>query len=51
VDDKRVIMPAYGTYTGGLYCNRDPLRSIMNQNSIALMIGKEIYPIPISKAN
>jgi len=51
VDDKRVIMPAYGTYTGGLYCNRDPLRSIMNQNSIALMIGKEIYLIPISKAN
>ena len=51
VDDKRVIMPAYGTYTGGLYCNRDPLRSIMNQNSIALMTGKEIYPIPISKAN
>ena len=51
VDDKRVIMPAYGTYTGGLYCNRDPLRSIMNQNSIALMTGKEIYPVPISKAN
>jgi hypothetical protein len=44
-------MPAYGTYTGGLYCNRDPLRSIMNQKAIALMTGKEIYPIPMSKAN
>ena len=51
VDKNRVILPAYGTYTGGLYCNRDPLRSIMQQNAIALMMGKEIYPIPISKAN
>ena len=51
VDENRVILPAYGTYTGGLYCNRDPLHSIMQQNAIALMTGKEIYPIPISKAN
>ena len=51
VDENRVIMPAYGTYTGGLYCNRDPLRSIMQPKAIALMTGKEIYPIPISKAN
>ena len=51
VDKNRVILPSYGTYTGGLYCNRDPLRSIMQQNAIALMTGKEIYPIPISKAN
>ena len=36
---------------GGLYCNRDPLRSIMQPKAIALMTGKEIYPIPISKAN
>ena len=50
VDKNRVILPSYGTYTGGLYCNRDPLRSIMHQNAIALMTGKEIYPIPISKA-
>ena len=51
VDENRIILPAYGTYTGGLYCNRDPLRSIMQQNAIALMTGNEIYPIPISKAN
>ena len=51
VDKNRVILPSYGTYTGGLYCNRDPLRSIIQQNAIALMTGKEIYPIPISKAN
>ena len=51
VDHKRVIMPAYGTYTGGLYRNRDPLRSILDQKAIALMTGKEIYPIPMSKAN
>ena len=50
VDKNRVILPSYGTYTGGLYCNLDPLRSIMHQNAIALMTGKEIYPIPISKA-
>ena len=51
VDKNRVILPSYGTYTGGLYCNRDPLRSIMQQNAIALLTGKEIYTIPISKAN
>ena len=51
VDKNRIILPSYGTYTGGLYCNLDPLRSIMHQNAIALMTGKEIYPIPISKAN
>ena len=44
-------MPAYGTYTGGLYCNREPLRSIMQTKAIAIMIGEEVYPVPISKAN
>ena len=51
IDDNRVIMPAYGTYTGGLYCNREPLRSIMQTKAIAIMTGKEVYPVPISKAN
>ena len=50
VDENRVIMPAYGTFTGGLYCNRDPLRSIMQEKALAVMTGKEVYPIPISKA-
>jgi metallophosphoesterase superfamily enzyme len=50
VDENRVIMPAYGTYTGGLYCNREPLCSIMHQKAIALMTGKKVYPVPISKA-
>jgi hypothetical protein len=50
VDENRVIMPAYGTYTGGLYCNREPLCSIMDQKAIALMTGKKVYPVPISKA-
>ena len=50
VDENRVIMPAYGTYTGGLYCNSEPLRSIMQKKAIALMTGKKVYPIPVSKA-
>ena len=41
-DEARVIMPAYGTYTGGLRSTADALGRIMGPGAIAILTG----PIP-----
>lgn len=39
VDGRRVIMPSYGTYTGGLRSNAVELADLMGQNAIAILTG------------
>ncbi len=43
-DTDRVIMPAYGTYTGGLRSTSDTLRQLMHEDACAVLTG----PIPIA---
>jgi metallophosphoesterase superfamily enzyme len=42
LDHQRLIMPAYGTYTGGLHTASDPLRSLMAPDALAILTG----PVP-----
>ncbi len=42
IDVDRVIMPAYGTYTGGLRSHAPELQSIMREETVAVLTG----PVP-----
>lgn len=49
VDDTRVILPAYGAYTGGLRSNAPVLRDIMKPQAIALVIGGSVHAVPMPR--
>ncbi len=46
-DDVRVIMPAYGTYTGGLRSNDAALISVMKPPTMAILTGPNPVKFPI----
>lgn len=48
-DATRVILPAYGTYTGGLWTSDPALTSLMNPDARAVLIGKSTLPIPMPR--
>ena len=37
IDAARIILPAYGAYTGGLWADSDPLRSLMGPDARAIL--------------
>ena len=41
-DQTRLILPAYGTYTGGMRSNQEPLATLMSQDALAILTG----PVP-----
>lgn len=47
VDQHRVIMPAYGTYTGGLRSNSDVLSNLMQKGAKAILTGKTATAVPM----
>ena len=48
VDGARIILPAYGTYTGGLYCDRPELSALMQDPARAILLpGPDRAPLPI----
>ena len=49
LDERRLILPAYGTYTGGLDCARQPLCDIMSTGAIAILTGKTARAIPMPR--
>ncbi len=50
VDTDRVIMPAYGTYTGGLRSHAPELQRIMRQEAIAVLTGPVPHPAPMPRS-
>lgn len=51
IDSRRVILPAYGTYTGGLDW-RDPVFSeLMQADAQALLTGDRIHRVPMPRAH
>ncbi len=51
VDDARIIMPAFGTYTGGLWCTDPALMSLMDQDALAILTGHMALPMPMPRAD
>jgi len=47
VGDAKLIMPAYGTYTGGLYCSDKVFDQLMNPYASAIMTGPNPCAVPM----
>ncbi len=48
-DSDKLIMPAFGTYTGGLHSTSEPLRSIMQNDAYAILTGPRPTAIPMPR--
>lgn len=48
-DSERLIMPAFGTYTGGLRSTSDTLARLMRPDSIAVLTGPRPTAIPMPR--
>jgi DNA ligase-associated metallophosphoesterase len=48
IDGDRVILPAFGTYTGGLRSTNDALRALMRPEALAILTGPvpQVIPMP-----
>lgn len=48
IDRDRVILPAFGAFTGGLNARHATLRSLMAPDALAVLTGKRAMPVPLS---
>lgn len=48
IDRDRVILPAFGTYTGGLSCDHTVLADLMAPEAIAVLTGTKAMAIPMA---
>ena len=46
-DESRIIMPAYGAYTGGLASDAPVLRGLLGPKAIAVLTGRKALPVPL----
>jgi uncharacterized protein len=49
IDATRIIMPAYGAYTGGLYSDDATLTALMGEGAIAVLTGAKAIPCPMPR--
>jgi uncharacterized protein len=49
VDDARVILPAFGTYTGGLRTHDAALTALMRPDALAILTGAVARPVPMPR--
>lgn len=49
VDDNRLILPAYGAYTGGLRCDDPVLGALMAPQALAILTGTKPVAIPMPR--
>ncbi|HEY9037556.1 MAG TPA: ligase-associated DNA damage response endonuclease PdeM [Roseovarius sp.] len=49
IDTDRTILPAYGTYTGGLRSDACVLTTLMRAEAIAVLTGSATYAIPMPR--
>lgn len=48
-DRNRLILPAYGTYTGGLWSDSRALTALMQPNALAILTGTKARGIPMPR--
>lgn len=46
-DADRLILPAYGTYTGGLSALHPHLRKLFGPQAVAVLTGRKALPVPL----
>lgn len=49
VDEVRLILPAYGAYTGGLSCDSPVLSALMGATALAILTGPRPVAIPMPR--
>lgn len=49
VDADRLILPAYGTYTGGLFCHQATLSDLMGAGARAILVGPQPVALPMPR--
>ena len=49
IDGDRVILPAYGTYTGGLRSTDPALTTLMRREALAVLTGRLAHAIPMQR--
>ncbi|MDA8586955.1 ligase-associated DNA damage response endonuclease PdeM [Rhodobacteraceae bacterium] len=49
-DGKRLILPAYGAYTGGLDWTTPVLRGLFADKAIAYLTGRQVLAVPVPRA-
>lgn len=49
IDSDRVILPAYGTYTGGLRSSVGALSELMRAETVAVLTGPDARPVPMPR--
>jgi DNA ligase-associated metallophosphoesterase len=49
VDGDRIVMPAYGTYTGGLHCDGPELSALMAPGARAILLGVPPVAVPMPR--
>ena len=45
-DQNKVIMPAYGTYTGGMSVRSEEIKQLIDPSAIVMLTGKKIRAVP-----
>lgn len=48
-DKKRIILPAYGTYTGGLRSRDAALTALMQPGALAILTGPHVQAVPMPR--
>lgn len=49
LDQRRLILPAFGTYTGGLRSQAPVLNSLMDSKALAILTGPTALPMPMPR--
>ncbi|SLN50862.1 ligase-associated DNA damage response endonuclease PdeM [Roseisalinus antarcticus] len=49
MDAHRLILPAYGTYTGGLACTDPALQRLLADPALAILTGPRAVPVPLPR--
>jgi DNA ligase-associated metallophosphoesterase len=49
IDPDRVILPAFGAYTGGLACDHPDLAALMGPGAIAVLTGAQALAVPLHR--
>lgn len=50
LDRDRLVLPAYGTYAGGLRPDGSPLARLLHDDAIAILTGRQAMPVPLHAA-
>lgn len=48
LDSEKLILPAFGAYTGGLSVRDPALKGLMGPQALAILLGKRALPVPLA---